>query len=144
MAEATSLSGTQLITYDTTVDETTPRWGFAQYVNKGGLRIFFGTQSTNGLSSLQCWEGKNPGCEVGVDTSKYKKFADVDYSKFVLTVNGTEYRNTNTNRKTYGYDAGLGDATNLPIKISFMNVDLLNVLKENEGNNVEFKISFDE
>ena len=135
MAETTEVKGELLIGYESDeIEEGTERWGFAQYVNKGGLRIFFGEQNINGLSSLQCWEGKNPGCEVGIDTSKYKKFTSLDPSKLVVTIDGVEYTNTNTGRKTTGYDAGLGDQNNLPIKITFLDRNLLEYMKNNRGN----------
>ena len=51
----------------------------------------YGKQGRKGIVSLQCWEGTNPGCEVGIDTSQFKTFIDADLDNIVVTVSGVEY-----------------------------------------------------
>ena len=60
----------------------------------------YGKQGRKGIVSLQCWESTNPGCEVGIDTSKFKKFIDADLDNIVVTVSGVEY--PLTERKVMG------------------------------------------
>ena len=67
----TTITGEQLISYTDIIASasTTPHYGYAQYTNYGGIQQFYGIQGKPGITAFQCWEGTNPGCEVGVDAS---------------------------------------------------------------------------
>ena len=87
----TTITGNQLISYTDIIASasTTPHYGYAQYTNYGGIQQFYGIQGKSGVTAFQCWEGTNPGCEVGVDASIFKKFADADPMTSTLQSTGS-------------------------------------------------------
>lgn len=131
---------------------TTPHYGYAQYTNYGGIQQFYGIQGKSGVTAFQCWEGTNPGCEVGIDTSQFKKFIDADLDNIVVTVSGVEY--PLTERKVMGkyskyYWTGSQGNDNVldfsyhenkPNRILFVDPKLLDVLRDNNGKKVDFEV----
>ena len=150
----TTITGEQLISYTDIIASasTTPHYGYAQYTNYGGLQQFYGIQGKSGVTAFQCWEGTNPGCEVGVDASIFKKFADADPDDIYVTVNGVDYSLANRKVKgqysKYYWSGNLGNDDvldfkyheNTPTRIMFIDPSLLNVLRENNGKAVDFEV----
>ena len=151
---ATSITGEQLISYTDIIAgaSTTPHYGYAQYTNYGGVQQFYGTQGRNGVTAFQCWEGKNPGCEVGVDARIFKKFADAGPDDIYVSVNGVDYplstRKVSGTPSKYYWSGNLGNDNvtdftyhdNTPTRIMFVDPALLSVLKENNGKSLKFEI----
>ena len=150
----TTITGEQLISYTDIIASasTTPHYGYAQYTNYGGIQQFYGIQGKPGITAFQCWEGTNPGCEVGVDASIFKKFADAAPDDIYVTVNGVDYSLANRKVKgqysKYYWSGNLGNDDVLdfkyhektPTRIMFIDPSLLNVLRENNGKTVDFKV----
>ena len=153
-AITTTISGSQTIAYTDIINNTaaSDHFGFANYIGYNNVTAMYGKQGRKGIVSLQCWEGTNPGCEVGIDTSQFKKFIDADLDNIVVTVSGVEY--PLTERKVMGkyskyYWTGSNGNDNVldfsyhkdkPNRILFIEPTLLNVLRENNGKTVDFEV----
>mgnify|MGYP004503843393 FL=1 len=153
-AITTTISGSQTIAYTDIINNTaaSDHFGFANYTGYNNVTAMYGKQGRKGIVSLQCWEGTNPGCEVGIDTSQFKKFIDADLDNIVVTVSGVEY--PLTERKVMGkyskyYWTGSQGNDNVldfsyhedkPNRILFVDPKLLDVLRDNNGKKVDFEI----
>lgn len=151
---STSITGSQTIAYTDIINNTaaSDHFGFANYTGYNNVTAMYGKQGRKGIISLQCWEGTNPGCEVGIDTSRFKKFIDVDLNKIVVTVDGVDY--PLAERKVMGkysqyYWTGAEGNDNVtdftyhedkPNRILFVDQKLLDVLRDKNGKSVDFQV----
>mgnify|MGYP006981390048 FL=1 len=151
---STSITGSQTIAYTDIINNTaaSDHFGFANYTGYNSITAMYGQQGRKGIVSFQCWEGSNPGCEVGIDTSIFKKFIDADLDNIVVTVKGVDY--PLTERKVMGkyskyYWTGSQGNDNVldfsyhenkPNRILFVDPKLLDVLRDNNGKKVDFEV----